>query len=196
MKKLILKILRSCPEIIQRMIRLILAIPGAIVDPKGFGFLKLMLENANVPLKYRYMLGNVPPGDILIDCGANVGLITDIGLFQEMEVYAFEPNKAALRLLNKKYANNPKVHLYPVAVSDKNTTLTFYSTEQELFDQGATIISSGAKLCKHNQSYEVECVRLVNSIKNDILPKHKHIHLLKLDVEGAEFAIMEDIITS
>jgi hypothetical protein len=36
-----------------------------------------------------------------------------------MEVFAFEPNKDAINLLHKKYNNDDKVHLYPVAVSNK-----------------------------------------------------------------------------
>jgi hypothetical protein len=38
----------------------------------------------------------------------------------DMEVYAFEPNPQAIKLLNKKYVNDEKVHIYPNAVSNKN----------------------------------------------------------------------------
>jgi FkbM family methyltransferase len=94
-----------------------------------------MFENANVPQKYRYMFGGFDEHNVLVDCGGNVGLITDIGLFLGMEIYTFEPSKAAFKLLKKKYDGNNRVHLYEKAVSDENTTLLFYSNVQELYDQ-------------------------------------------------------------
>ena len=42
-------------------------------------------------------------------------------------------------------------------------------------------------------TYQVKVVDLVAYIHNEILSKHDRIYLLKLDVEGAEFDIMEKI---
>ncbi|MDR0651389.1 MAG: FkbM family methyltransferase [Candidatus Peribacteria bacterium] len=183
------------PETIKRYARRIIAISGGIVDPKGYGFLNLMFENAMVPPKYQYMFDGEEENPIFVDCGANVGLIIDIARFVGMEVYAFEPSKSAFRLLKKKYEGDDKIHLYQKAVSDKFTTVNFYYNEHALYDQSASLIHP-MKPTKNPVSYEVESVRLVEILKNDILSKHKKIHLLKLDVEGAEFAIMEDIIKS
>lgn len=170
---------------------------GAIVDANGYGFLNLMFENANVPPKYRYMFDASSENAVLVDCGANVGLITDIGLFVGMEVYAFEPSKSAFKLLKKKYEHNTKVHLYQQAVSHKAEQVTFFVDECSLYDQGATIVSSGEQhIYNGKQSYRVDCVRLSEVLKKTILSQHKKIHLLKLDVEGAEFAIIEDLIES
>lgn len=91
----------------------------AIVDPKWFWFFSLMLENANVPQKYRYMFFPKEDNAVFIDCWANVWLIIDIARFMDIEVYAFEPNPQAIRLLNKKYRDDKKVHIYPNAVSSK-----------------------------------------------------------------------------
>ncbi|MDR2415528.1 MAG: hypothetical protein LBD75_02725 [Candidatus Peribacteria bacterium] len=68
-----------------------LFLSDAIVDPNGYGFLKLMFENANVPQKYRYIFNPPEENAIFVDCGANVGLIIDIALRLGMESYAFEP---------------------------------------------------------------------------------------------------------
>ncbi|MDR2416138.1 MAG: FkbM family methyltransferase [Candidatus Peribacteria bacterium] len=156
-----------------------------------------MFETANVPLKYRYMFDSLEKNTVFVDCGTNVGLITDIALFVGMEVYAFEPNISAFKLLKRKYANTTNVHLYQKAVSDTNEQLTFYVNEKSLYDQGATIVSSGEKfIYEDKNSYLVDSVRLSEVLKKDILSQHKKIHLLKLDVEGAEFAIIEDLIIS
>ncbi|MDR2415527.1 MAG: FkbM family methyltransferase [Candidatus Peribacteria bacterium] len=97
--------------------------------------------------------------------------------------------------MKKKYEGNEQIHLYQKAVSDKTALLTFYDDEKILYNQGASIISQATHQAMDN-FYEVEAVRLVDVLKNDILSKHKKIHLLKLDVEGAEFDIMEDLINS
>lgn len=167
----------------------------ALVDSKWFWFFKLMLENANVPIKYRYMFCPREKNTVLIDCWANVWLIIDIARFMDMEVYAFEPNPQAVTLLNRKYSDDKMVHIYPNAVSNKNWKIDFYLNEIELFDQWATIVKECAKIeWWKNEKISVEIVKLSSIIKRDILPKHKKIHLLKLDIEWAEFDVINDII--
>lgn len=170
-------------------------LPGAIVDPKWFWFFDLMLENANVPIKYRYMLCPKEDNAVFIDCWANVWLITDIARFMDMEVYAFEPNPQALKLLNKKYIEDKMVHIYPYAVSNKKDKMEFFLSETDLFDQWATIVKECAEIeWWKNEKVKVNIIRLVDIIKTDIIPKHKNIHLLKLDIEWAEFDVINDII--
>jgi FkbM family methyltransferase len=152
-----------------------------------------MFENAMVPPKYQYLFDTSEENAVFVDCGANVGLIIDIARFVDMEVYAFEPNKSAFKLLKKKYEGNEKVHLYQKAVSNKTTILKFYNIKTCLYDQSASLIPPLQTTSQQIQ-YEVEAIRLVDVLKQEILSKHKKIHLLKLDVEGAEFDIIEDII--
>lgn len=183
------------PRSVKNLINRLYLLPWAIVDPKWFWFFELMLENAHVPKKYRYMFCPKDDNAVFIDCGANVWLITDIARFMDMEVYAFEPSPQAIKLLNKKYKNDEKVHLYPNAVSNKNWKMDFLSNESDLFDQSATIIKECAEIeWWKNNKVEVNILRLSEVIKNDILPKHKRIHLLKLDIEWAEFDVINDII--
>jgi FkbM family methyltransferase len=98
-------------------------------------------------------------------------------------------------LLNKKYIDDKKVHIYPNAVSNKNWKMNFYSNEIELFDQWATIVKECAEIEGwKNEKVSVDIVKLTQIINNDILPRHKKVHLLKLDIEGAEFDVINDII--
>lgn len=184
---------RAIPGIIKKL----WSLPGAIVDPNGLWFINLMFDNANVPNKYRYMFFPDYDDAIFLDCWMNVWLITDIALKQNMEVYWFEPNPVAIKLLNKKYLWNKKVHIYPYAVSNENSEMNFYSNPQSLFDQWGSIIKEfaenegGERL---NNPIQVQVKKLTNIIKHDILTRHKYIHLLKLDIEWAEFWIIDDII--
>ena len=183
--------LRWAPKIIKKLSYL----PWAIVDPKWFWFLQLMLENANVPEKYRYMFIPDKEGSVFVDCGMNVGLITDIARFMNMKVYWFEPNPQAIKLLNKKYLNDDNVIIYPNAVSNSNGKMNFFINGKWLFDDGATLIREWAELLWDKTcNVTVDVLRLVDVIKNDILSKHKFIHLLKIDIEWAEFGVLDDII--
>lgn len=169
---------------------------GALADPKWQWQLNLLLENVKIPKKYKYLFKYSPDSKILVDCWANIWKVIDAARFCNMQVFAFEPNKSAIDLLHKKYNDDPKVYVYPVAVSNKPWNITFYSNQYDTYDEGASIIDQCGQYLSANQEYKVESVRLVDILNQDILSKHKHIYLLKLDVEWAEFDILEDIIES
>lgn len=186
-------IYKLSPAPLKRLIKRTYTLSWAIVDPKWFGFLNLMFENAYIQEKFRYMFFSDEENPVLIDCGANVWLIIDIWRFLDYEVYAFEPNPQAIKLLNHKYINDKKVHLYPDAVSNKNWVMNFFVSDNSLYDVAGSIYENWW-MNKQKHDYEVNVVRLVDTIKNDILTKHKSIHLLKLDIEWAEFDVINDII--
>jgi hypothetical protein len=122
-------------------IKQLIGLPWAIVDPNGFWFLNFMFDNANVPEKYRYMFFPENEWEVFIDCWMNIWLITDIARKMNMEVYWFEPNPMALKfILNNKYKDDDKVHIYPYAVSNEEWEMDFYSNPKRLFDQWASII--------------------------------------------------------
>lgn len=125
-----------------KYIKLFWYLPGAIVDTKWYGLLKLMFENANIPYRYRYIFLSDDQNPIFVDCGANVWLIVDIARFFDMEVYAFEPNPNCFKLLNKKFYDDVKVHILNKAVWDNNYNAMFFTRENVLYDQSATLMST------------------------------------------------------
>ena len=184
---------RAMPGIIRKLPYLM----QSIADPNWFWHLNFLLENAWVPNKYRYMFFPDNDWEVFIDCWMNIWLITDIARKMGMEVYWFEPNPLSIKLFNKKYVRDDKVHIYPCAVSDRNWEISFYSDPQCLFDQWWTIVEECAQtkgVRSLSNSVVVPVKKLTDIIKKDILPKHKHIHLLKLDIEGSEFWVLNDII--
>ncbi len=125
---------------------------GALADPKWQWQLTLLLENIKVPEKYKYLFKYSPDSRILVDCWANTWKVIDLARFCNMEVFAFEPNKDAINLLHKKYNNDDKVHLYPVAVSNKAWNTKFYSNLYDTYDEGASIVEQWGKYCGSNQA--------------------------------------------
>lgn len=131
---------------------------------------------------------------VCIDCGANVGLITEIFADKGASVYSFEPHKGCFEVLKKKFASNPKVHLYNKGVLDRNTKMKLYKFEYHdydelFFSQGASIYNSNLEV-DSNTYDEIDVINLVDFIKE----LNKPIDILKMDIEGAEFAILELLI--
>ena len=162
---------------------------GAIADKYGLGMLKLMLANAGVPEQYKTIFYDMPEKALCLDCGANVGLVTDIILFMNGKSICFEPNKTVLKMLYKKYKYNANVTIEDVAVSDKFSSADLCLYGQ--YDRGANICGFKGELEKpKNLSYAVKTIRLsdyINKLAEDI-------YLLKLDIEGAEFDVVPDLI--
>ncbi|MBD5165593.1 FkbM family methyltransferase [Helicobacter sp.] len=179
---------------IQRITNVQNLIKSALCDSNGIGYLDLCLQNAYVPRKYYFIFyqllhktqeSKMPL--ICVDGGAHKGVITDIILQCGGISYAFEPNIYLAAFLQKKYQKNPNVVLYPNAISDKNYTAQFL--EYGLLSNGNRLEHCG----DGKRGYAVEVLDLTE-ILWEILKSNQRIYLVKLDVEGAEFEILDKII--
>ncbi len=134
------------------------------------------------------------PGDIAIDCGANLGAITRILAASGAEVHAFEPNPDAFALLSKAVAGRPNVHLHPQAVLDRPGRLTLhlhmnYDRNPERFSSGSSLLAEKRNV-DGARGVEVEVIDLVAFIEALDRP----VKLLKIDVEGAEYDILHALL--
>lgn len=127
---------------------------------------------------------------VAIDCGTHSGLITDLFLSFGLEVHSFEPNAYLYSILKNKYQNNPLVTLNKAAVSDKCGKAKFILHNS--ISQGNCIALDNMQITQSQDFDEVEIIDLVEYITKNILPKR--IFMLKLDIEGAEFGVMDRII--
>ena len=118
---------------------------------------------------------------VILDCGANMGtsVLYFKWLFKEAKVYAFEPDKRIFETLKHNVSNNKlnDVHLANKAV---------WIDDQDMFFNSNT--AQSGKLIQDESSIKVECVRLKKFIQD-----FKHIDFLKLDIEGAELPVLQDI---
>ncbi|MEO8086128.1 MAG: FkbM family methyltransferase [Bacteroidota bacterium] len=119
---------------------------------------------------------------LIYDCGANVGISSLYfkKLFPGAVVKAFEPDPDVFKCLEKNVSRNHihGIELFQKAIWTENGRLTFSS---EGADGGSLVSGSGKKI-------EVESVRL-----KDLLGKEKEVDLLKIDIEGAEVDVINDI---
>jgi FkbM family methyltransferase len=136
-------------------------------------------------------LDDLGPGGIAIDCGANVGDISERMAKTGVRVYAFEPNPHAFQILKKRLENFENVTCINKGVWDRNTSTKLYlhkeaSKDEEFWSFASSIIKEKINV-DPGCSVEIQLVDLCEFIENLDQP----VDLLKMDIEGAEYEILE-----
>jgi FkbM family methyltransferase len=128
---------------------------------------------------------HLSPGDVFIDCGANVGMFTVAGaskVEREGLVVSFEPvpeTRAALeRNITVNVFNN--VIVLPHALSDVRTQRTFF------------VAANGAGLSSFAPAVLGIPITVQTLRPDDVLPLlgSRKVSVLKMDIEGAEVAAL------
>ena len=135
-------------------------------------------------------------GDVVIDCGANVGVVTDYFRQLGATVYAFEPNPHAFVALNANFANDPNVFCIKKGVASPEQAgigKLFLHEEAEkdqlMYSTGSSINSDKGNVNVNNY-LEIEIIDLCKFIKDLGLP----IKVLKIDIEGAEIELLDALL--
>jgi FkbM family methyltransferase len=141
-------------------------------------------------------ISRLGPGDIAVDCGANVGEYTEAMARTGATVHAFEPNPHAFAALERRVAGLPNVHLHRAAVdATAGTALLFQhvkAAEDPLYwSQGASLVSEKANVDARN-ALEVETVDLAAFVEALERPPA----LVKIDIEGAEGRVLDRLVAS
>jgi FkbM family methyltransferase len=145
-------------------------------------------------LAYNKVFMNLNAGSICVDLGANIGEVTNILSKSGAEVHAFEPNPDAFKKLQERFRDNSKIHIYNKGALDKNTTMKLYMSplscyNKEYYSQMSSVYSSKINIDKNN-FVEVDIIDF-----SDFLEKlNGNVDILKIDIEGAEYCILEKII--
>ena len=145
-------------------------------------------------VKYISFIYELKPGDLVIDCGANVGFYTAIMAWRGCRVFSFEPNPYVFEVLQRNTQHFDNVTLLQKAVSVKSGTMKLYlhknaDTDQVKWSQGSSLLSEKNNV-DENSSVTVESINLCDYITD----MHKRIKLIKIDIEGAEVDILLEII--
>jgi FkbM family methyltransferase len=154
---------------------------------------KLCLElEKNIAIKILTLLSSEGPyendyihllkDDIVIDAGANLGLFSLLCAQKEAKkVYAFEPQKAVVKLLEKNILLNNYtdiIDVVPLGLSNKHNFCQL-SLSDNCHATGSIIL----KRNEVNDTEEILCVTLDNWAKENNISK---IDFIKADIEGSE----------
>jgi FkbM family methyltransferase len=128
---------------------------------------------------------------LIIDCGANIGVTTLFlkRLYPNARVIAFEPSPVAVAALRKNISDNniQNVTIVEAAVSNEEGTISFW--EQPSKTGGSTAVRDVFESKSEATKFEevsVRATRLSPHITEDI-------DLLKMDIEGAEGLVINEL---
>jgi FkbM family methyltransferase len=135
------------------------------------------------------------PGDVAIDCGANVGKITTrLAARPGVTVYAFEPDPYAFEALKSNTQGLKNVICINKAVSDYNGKAKIYFSDHygenpEKWSTGTTLLADKPNINRNNFT-EVEVIDLAEFIQG----LNKPIGIIKMDIEGEEVRVLNKMI--
>ena len=130
------------------------------------------------------------PDTIYIDVGANVGSTALPVAVKErnLEVHAFEPNPKIFKILNvNKLQNNcDNLFLHNYAVGLKEEKLQLFITQKEKANFGTSSLQNNNDIID-SKSIQVDVIKLDDFFEK----KKKMISLLKIDVQGFEWQVIQ-----
>ena len=151
--------------------------------------IKVSLKNGE------YLNIDFSPGDIMIDCGANVGDVSAPFAVMGATILAYEPNQKAYQKLSERFKDYKNVKCLNSAVSFKDGKAKLFLHESANVDPLKYSTGSSLIIDKENinpEDYiETEMVDLAKVIRRIKKVFKKNVHILKIDIEGAECDLME-----
>ena len=136
----------------------------------------------------QYYFDAVTQQPVIIDCGANIGIsvLYFKSLYPHAIVHCFEPYSKAVEYLKRNIEENDlqNVFVYREAVSARDGEIKLNIPADANMLNPTVLIAKDSTVSEIVKS--VKLSSFVNSIKEDI-------DLIKLDVEGAEYEIIEDL---
>ncbi len=127
---------------------------------------------------------------IIIDCGSNVGMsiLFFKKLYPNCHVIAVEPDPQAFRVLERNVRDNrwQNVTLYNVAVTADDGVIPLYVNDNNPGDLGTSTIAQN----------HLPSRLMVPSVRLSSLVSDKHVDFLKLDIEGAEMEVIDELSNS
>ncbi len=102
------------------------------------------------------------------------------------DVFAFDPTPRAVKYVEDNAVDVDRFHFYEVGLWSSHDTLRFYAPEDP-----AHVSHSVVNLQRTATFFEAECKRL-SSLMEEL--GHDRLDLLKLDIEGAEYEVLDSLI--
>jgi FkbM family methyltransferase len=141
------------------------------------------IGNSYVDFFYGTLCNNINFSNIVVDAGANYGFFTMLAKENKASrIYAIEPDMRAFFYLDRNFNNDSSIIMINKALSKDCNGIEFYYCKE------TTVANTQYPL---NDDYIKSYVETVD-IKS-ILSIEKEINLVKLDVEGSEYEILDNL---
>jgi FkbM family methyltransferase len=142
-------------------------------------------DNKEKTLRYEYPLNS---DSTVIDVGGYEGdFASEIFSRYQSCIFVFEPVKRYVNYLNERFSQNNSIKIIPYGLGDKNETLNIHVMEEaSSYNRSETIHKKG----------EEEVISIMDVVdffnENEI----KYIDLIKINIEGGEYDLLDKMIES
>lgn len=175
---------------VMRLLDRLQDVPGFIGRSAARKYRRRMFPVALSEMDHR--LAAMTPDDVCFDLGANVGTFTEIMAKSGARVHSFEPDPATFERLKERVGHLPNVTLHQKAVGVASGQLQLYRASDFAsdFDKASQATSLHYK---SGRMQPVEgCVVEVLDFA-DLVQSFGRVALIKMDIEGGEWGILEAI---
>lgn len=130
----------------------------------------------------------IKPDWICYSGGAGEDISFDVGLHRACgcRLWIFDPTPRAIRHVESNIRGVDGIRFLPIGLWSSNETLKFYAPRNP-----GHVSHSALNLQKTDRYFEAPCLRLGEILR---MLGHDRIDLLKIDIEGAEHAVIEDML--
>lgn len=158
---------------------------------RGLGFYNYQTKHLTGEYYFITKIFNNKGKKIIFDVGAHIGNYSiDLSTNSEAQIYSFEASPITYQTLKKNTSNIKNILPMNFAVSDTLTNLKLYDYEDRDYSSHATLYKSIIIQIHKAQTkeYNIETTTIDNFAE-----KHQinMIDLLKIDVEGHEFKVLQ-----
>ncbi len=137
------------------------------------------------------------PGDLVYDCGANVGAVTEILAPSGATIICYEPDPLCIDILNKKFSATRNVEIRPQAVHTSDGSMQFFRhknfANRPDSTTASTMIVGNGSVDYTKSAFVAPLIDLPAHLEQTIADQGE-IAVLKLDIEGAELDLIEALI--
>jgi FkbM family methyltransferase len=141
-------------------------------------------------LNAAYLFKTESDRPLIFDCGSNIGISVLFfkKLYPRARIVAFEPDPETFSVLNHNIRQNglTDIETHRIALGSKNGTSEFYRDQEE---HSSSLVMSTNRERHPGRQIKVPVRPLSDFIESDI-------DLLKIDIEGAELEVIEDLAKS
>lgn len=129
----------------------------------------------------------VNPGDVVIDCGANIGLFSAIAAAKGALVHAFEPIPECYYLLGNTASLFNGINTWPLAVSNTSGHVRMSFPKEGANTGGSFVLDAG------ESSLNVDSITIDDFIKSNNINR---CDFIKADIEGAERFMLQGAVNT
>ena len=153
--------------------------------------LRLPLESYGV---WRVCPDLLPPGGVVYSLGVGEDIDFDLAMIRlrNMEVHAFDPTPNSVDWLERQDMPDA-FHFHPWAVADQDGSFFLYPRLLRDGSASSTMFTLLPEAVDQEGGVEVPAKTLSTILKT---LQHRHVDVLKMDIEGAEYGVLEGLLNS